>query len=215
MYKLEDCIKTINEYFGTDYRVVDVVPDFGLGKPHRFPKPSIHRLEEIMRFIWRIQEEGFIVNIQDLRTLDKYPEYRIWFNLMENMVECPFGQISQGAAGGYLEGSSLECCLLYSISEWCKFNKYIKQNVTWRRIRDKDVKYTGCIDVDGEEIVLYRIHDLDYLHIEYVELDGNVCMVEMPENFMMNEVKIAAESMMYGCITSIAKNPSKFNLKNK
>lgn len=141
MHSARDCINAINEYFGTDYTETEVIPDMGHGKPHTFTKPSLRNLGEILRFVWRIQEEGFIVNIQDLNRLDKHPDYRIWFNVADGMIECPFGQISQGAAGGYLEGTTLEYCLLYSISEWCKYNKHIKQNVIWRRVRNRDVKW--------------------------------------------------------------------------
>ncbi len=219
MYKTEDSIDEINKYFGTSYPRVDVIPDFGLGKPNVFPMPkSIYRLEELMRFVWRIQEEGFLVNIQDLNGLDKPSDYRIWFNLEEGMIECPFGQISQGAASGILRGTSLEYCLIYSIGEWCKFGKYIKQNITWRRIRDvrrPNIKWEGYLDIDGNEILLYRIHDLDYFHLEMVELTGEVIMIEMTEKHFLPDVKMDAEMMMYSRIANIVKDPNTYNLKNQ
>jgi hypothetical protein len=218
MYKTEDSIDEINKYFGTSYPRTIVIPDFGLDKPSVFPMPSsIYSLAELMRFVWRIQEEGFIVNIQDLSRLDEPTNYRIWFNLEEGMIECPFGQISQSAASGYLEGTTLEYCLIYSIGEWCKFGKYIKQNIAWRRIRDvrqPNVKWEGYYFIDGNEILLYRIHDLDYFNLEMVDYAGDVLMLEMPETYFLADVKQQATMMMYSKIISIVKQKTIYNLKN-
>jgi len=209
MIRIEDRINTINEYFGTDYSVTDVVHD----KSHTFPKPSIYQFSEILRFVHRIRDEGFIVNIQDLNPLDRPPEYKIWFNLTEGMIECPFGHISQGTAHGHLECTTLVHCLLYSISEWCKYNKCVKQNIVWHRSRN--AKWEGYAQVGDREILIYRIHDLDYFHLEYVDLNKQIYMSDMPESYYIDDVKSDAQSMMYSSIVSIFDDPENYNLKNK
>lgn len=73
----------------------------------------------------------------------------------------------------------------------------------------------GCIRIGDREILIYRIHDLDYFHLEYVELNKDVYMIEMPESHYIDDVKNVAESMMHSRIVSISNDPETYNLKNQ
>lgn len=127
------CIDEINNYFGTAY------PNHEDGDLTKLKlcelfiarNKSIFRMEEVMRLITRIQEKQFIVNIEDITTLDVEPVFRIWFNIIiesnlqdgqDEIVECSYGQVRTGYAPSGIKDDLIHL-LVYSISEWCKYNK--------------------------------------------------------------------------------------------
>jgi hypothetical protein len=60
--KLHSSIDAINKYFGTNYKYEIAIPDFGLNKPNVFiQEPFILNLQELMRFVFRIQEKGIFI----------------------------------------------------------------------------------------------------------------------------------------------------------
>lgn len=203
MYTSKASIDEINKYFGTTYtaRINSYIYD----------------IEELMRLVWRISELGFVVNIQDLNSIDKPHDFRIWFNYRHEthgLVECPFGQIAQSSAVGILEGNSLSYCLLYSIGEWCKYNKLYDCEIIWRRNRGFDgVMRTGSLAVGDKQHLLYRIHDTDHFYLEYRDFDGTHVMSEMPDDMDYDDIKLQAQLMFFSRITYITDDISRYILE--
>ena len=212
MYSTEDSIKQINRYFGTSYAYKVEIPEFGLNKPMPVFKPSIYKLDELMRLVWRIQEEDYIVNIQDLNTLDKGPDFRIWFNRKSDMLECYFGQIAQSSAPGYLEGTSLEYCLIYAIGEWCKYNKQLKSNLEWDGNKGYMVNF-----YTNEKTLLFLIHSGNRLlsnrtyQLEYMNYGERPIITDFTNHSLLS-VKGAALHIMYSNVKRLTDNPEYYDL---
>lgn len=212
MYSTEDSIKQINKYFGTSYTYKVEIPEFGLNKPIPVFKPSIYRSDELMRLVWRIQEEGYIVNIQDLNTIDKSPDFRIWFNRKSDMLECYFGQIAQSSAPGYLEGTTLEYCLIYAIGEWCKYNKQLKSKLEWDGNNGYMVNF-----YTNEKTLLFRIHKSNHTftnqktELEYVDYLDKPIIVNLG---VVSQLSARGQALhiMYSNVKRLVDNPKRYDL---
>ena len=212
---LHSYIDAINKYFGTNYKYDFTIPEFGLNKENKFiHELNLFNLNELMRFVFRIQEKGYLFNIQDLNNFNKSPEYRIWFNKIIDgeQIECGYGQISSSSVTNYLQGNTLEYCLLYSIGEWCKYSQYEIEWVRIRNQRNPQIKYNGYITVNDKKHLIYRIHDLDYFNLEYIDYTGLIIMSEFTDNILSDVVKIA--TYCFYNRTSIINDIDKYTLDN-
>lgn len=192
----KECVEIIENYF--DSKLTDL------------------SLDNILRYAWRVEEKGYTINMQDLRPLNKSQEWRVWINRDSDNLEIPFGQCNSEALHSISNETtnSLANALLYTISKWCKYEKYMDTEIEWKKSTTKDVKLDGFFKIDNKSILLYRIYDLDYFHLEYIDYSGNTINKELKTFDFLTDIKYHAKLLAYNNIVQLVKNTEKYNLLN-
>ncbi len=172
-------------------------------------------IETMLKLVWHIEQKGYKFLIEDLSKLTNVSNWEIRVIRLRDGLEIPYCKECTEITFELLGEMGLEYCLACSISKWCKYEKYLEEELIWRKTPSiPDLKAEVFFKIENKELLLYRILDEDYYGLEYISYKGEIIKQELKNFDFYEGVKSYTERLFLNTLSQIIRNPEKYNLNN-